>query len=98
MLPALLAALLVLIAARQRLRVLWPLIGTALIALMGVQLHVNFPAPGHGRGSIMLTSLVLAGPLGLHTLLSHWPLLLAQSVLTLSPLLWLRLPGPWRTA
>jgi hypothetical protein len=89
LLPMLLAALLAFIATRQRLSVLWPLVGTALIALMGIQLHVSFPAPSQLRGSITLTSLVLAGPRDLPRVLSHWPLLLTQSALILLPLGWL---------
>lgn len=43
LLAPLLATALVVLAWRQRLAVLWPLIGIALIALMGIRFDVQFP-------------------------------------------------------
>lgn len=85
LLPGLLAVLLTSIAVRQRLSATWPLIGITLIALMGMQTHVSFPAPGQSSGSIMLGMLPFAG----HGPAVYWQTLPAQWMVMLAPALWI---------
>ena len=83
--PALLATLLVRTAMRQRLPLKWPLIGLAMIALLGMQMHASFPQPGHRGGYIMLGALPFAGHLPAY----YWRTQPTQWLFMLAPTLWL---------
>jgi hypothetical protein len=85
LLPVLLAALLNSIAARQRLSAAWPLIGIAIIALLGMQIHIGFPTSGQDRGRVMLGMLVFAG----RGPAIYWQILLAQWSFLLVFALWI---------
>jgi hypothetical protein len=74
-------------AQRQRMKLIWPLLGMALILLLSV--HGSFHADAKGRifGDLG-TILPYKGPLGPGGTI-HWPTFLAQGVLLCLPLAWL---------
>lgn len=78
--------LFVAIAARQRLKLVWPLAATLMLLVLVVRGDVLFAAHQKGHLSIGF-GLVFLQNWGL--LLENWPTALAQYVLTLLPVLWL---------
>jgi hypothetical protein len=85
----LLAFLMAWMAQRQRLKPVWPLLGMAIILLMGV--HGDFSADTRrisiGLGT-MLPFYPVKGPFGPQGMV-HWPTLLGQAALLCLPLAWL---------
>jgi hypothetical protein len=82
-LAPLLAMAFVLSATRQRLWPGWPLLAILLIALLDMQLQVDFPAPGVRGGSLGLGAAIWVS--NFDSLVRHWPLALSQLLLTLLP-------------
>ena len=82
LLGPLLAALLVAAALRQRMTGLWPGIGVAVIALLGMHIQVMFPEAGRHGGHLEIAPALL---MIWHLDPGHWPLLAAQLFLTLLP-------------
>ena len=78
--------LFVAIAARQRMKLVWPLAATLMLLVLVVRGEVLFAAHQKGHLSIGF-GLVFLQNWGL--LLENWPTALAQYVLTLLPVLWL---------
>jgi hypothetical protein len=72
-------------ATRQRLWPGWPLSAILLIALLDMQLHVNFPAPGARGGSLSLGAALWMDHFD--SLIQNWLLVLTQLLLTLAPAL-----------
>ncbi len=86
--PAL-AALLVMAAWHQRLNAKWPLLASAIIAIVGVHMVAHFPQAGQRGGGIGIGTLIdTSQGLGPNWA-SEVPLLLAQFILTLLPAAWL---------
>lgn len=79
------------LAKRQRISMVWPLIGCAVLMLVFVHSDVRFNAPGHpgvlalGIGPVFL-------PATWRFILAIWPSVAAQYVLTLFAVLWLYRP------
>ena len=93
LIPAMLGALLAWMAQRQRMRLLWPLLGMAAILLLN--LHGEFDAGTRHLGITLGTMLDLRlsyhfgkGPFR-PTGTSHWPTLLGQAALLCLPAIWL---------
>jgi hypothetical protein len=76
-----------LLAARQRLPRLWPLLAILLVAVMDLQFQAHFPAPGHRGGTIGVGAALWMDHF--HSLMEEWRLSLTQLLLTLTPALWL---------
>jgi len=83
----LVAALFVAIAARQRLKLVWPLAATLLLLAAFIHSDVSFLP--HHRGHLMLGCGPIFMPSAWKTTVEHWPLVSAQYLLTLLPVLWL---------
>jgi hypothetical protein len=83
--PAL-AFVLAWMAARQRMRLVWPLLGMALILMLGV--HGTFHADANGKAFLGLGTIIpWKGPLGPGGI--DWRVFLAQGALLCLPLAWL---------
>lgn len=74
------------IAARQRLKLVWPLATTALLLILFVHSDVSF-VPRHENLDISFAPLFMAD--SWRMMAEHRPLVTAQYLLTLLPLLWL---------
>jgi hypothetical protein len=83
----LVAALFAAIAARQRLKMVWPAAATLLLLAAFIHSDVNFLP--HDKGHLMLGFGSIFMPSAWKTTVEHWPLVSAQYLLTLLPVLWL---------
>ena len=83
----LLAAAFVLLATRQRMTWVWPLLAVALLVLLDLQFQADFPPPGHRGGTLGIGAVLWLHHPG--NLLNTWPLALVQLALTLLPVLYL---------
>jgi hypothetical protein len=83
----LVAALFAAIAARQRLKLVWPLAATLLLLAAFIHSDVNFLP--HHKGHLMLGFGSILIPSARKAAVEHWPLVTAQYLLTLLPVLWL---------
>jgi hypothetical protein len=81
------ATLFVTIAARQRLKLIWPTAATLLLLAAFIHSEVNFLP--HHKGHLMLGFGSIFMPSAWKTTVEHWPLVSAQYLLTLLPVLWL---------
>jgi len=82
----LLGAMLAWMAERQRLKLIWPLLGMALILVLSV--HGTFHIEPKGRILLGLGTIIpWKGPLGPGGI--DWPVFLAQAALLCLPLVWL---------
>jgi hypothetical protein len=90
-LPPLLATGFVLLAARQKIKLAWPLLAIVLIAMLDLQFSAHFPAPGKTGGTLSIGAALWL----MHgqSWLEAWPLSLARLLLTLAPGLWLVRPA-----
>jgi len=70
------------ILGHQRMTGLWPGIGVAVIALLGMHMQVLFPEAGRHGGHLEIAPALL---MIRHLDPGHWPLLAAQLFLTLLP-------------
>jgi hypothetical protein len=86
LLPAV-AMLFVILARRQRLSSLWPLLAACLILLLSVRMHYQPPTASH-RGSISVGLMPFFLPWARKMFLAEWPLVGAQWLLTLLPAFW----------
>jgi hypothetical protein len=91
LMPLLIASLLVMLAARQRMRLLWPLLGIAMIVTCGLRMNANMVQPGQHGYSIGLGTTILPLPHALGGPGFHFEglIVLAQGILALLPLAWL---------
>jgi hypothetical protein len=82
------AELFVIVAARQRLGLAWPLVTTALLLILFVHSEALFATPGHPGNALRvgLTPVFLSG--AWRVIAVHWPVVTAQYLLTLLPALW----------
>jgi hypothetical protein len=85
----LVATLFVTLAARQRLKLVWPLAATALLPVLFIHSDVNFLPRPMGHGHLMIRSAPIFMSPAWKTMAEHWPLVTAQYLLTLAPFLWL---------
>jgi hypothetical protein len=81
------AVLLVILAQRQRLKPLWPLLGIALLLLATPMFGYRF---GHHHDGNLSAKYGLVIPMRWSTVVRFWPLMLSH-VLTLLPVAWLTL-------
>ena len=81
------AALLVLLAERQRLKLLWPLLGIAVLLLLTPELTSHF---GHRHDGYLRLNYGLVIPMRWSTVVRFWPLMLSHA-LALLPAAWLAL-------
>jgi hypothetical protein len=81
------AALFVAIAARQRLKLIWPIATTLL--LLALFLHGEVSFLPHQKGHLMLGFAPIFQASAQKTMLENWPLIATQYLLTLAPLSWL---------
>jgi hypothetical protein len=80
------AFLLAWMAERQRMKLVWPLLGMVLILMLGV--HGNFHADANGRAFLGLGTIIpWKGPLGPGGI--DWTVFLAQAALLCVPVAWL---------
>jgi hypothetical protein len=79
-----------LLAARQRLKVLWPIVGVVLIALIGsaAQVHASRPPVPGGIGQISMDFALVPPGQGISTGLFHALVILSLAVLPWPWLLW----------
>ena len=82
------AALFVALAARQRLKPIWPLAATLLLLVLFIHSDATF-APGDPEHGIVLGFAPIFEKPAQEVMLDHWPLVTAQYLLTLVPWLWL---------
>lgn len=87
------AALLVMAAWRQRLQAKWPVLASAIIAILGVHMVAHFPQAGQRGGQIGIGVLMEFSHAFGPSLAAEAPLLLAQFFLTLLPAAWLWVAG-----
>jgi hypothetical protein len=76
-----------LLAKRQRLRDLWPLLAILVIALLDLQFQATFPMLGHRGGALGINGGLWL--FHLHGFSETWRLAATQLVLTLLPAFWL---------
>lgn len=81
------AILFVAIAQRQRLKPIWPCIATALLLILFIHGEVNLLPRDKGNLSIEAAPILMTS--GWKMIAEHWPLVMAQYLLTLIPLFWL---------
>lgn len=81
------AILFVAIAARQRLKLIWPFIASMLLLVLVVDSDVLFAA--HGKGHLRLMAGLALLPRVWTRLGENWLQIGAQYVMTILPLLWL---------
>ena len=84
----LMAALFVVAAARQRLKLVWPLAATLLLLLLFIHSDATFAPTDPDRGVVLGFDPVFMAS-ARNVMLQHWPLVAAQYLLTVAPLLWL---------
>jgi hypothetical protein len=84
------ALLFVTIAARQRLRLVWPLAATLVMLVLVIHSNVKFADHDHSR--LMLGAELIFFRQGWMMLAEDWPLTAVQYALTLLPVLWLCRP------
>ena len=84
---ALAAILFVAIAARQRLKLIWPFIASMLLLVLVVQSEVLFAA--HGKGYLKLGFGLALFPQAWTKIGENWLQIGAQYVMTILPVLWL---------
>lgn len=77
------AALFVTLAARQRLKLIWPFVATALLLILFIHSDVSFPPRDTGNLSIGAAPIFMAD--GWKMMSEHWQLVIVQYVLTLLP-------------
>jgi hypothetical protein len=82
------AMLFVVAAARQRLKLVWPLAATLLLLLLFIHTDATFAPADPDRGVVLGFDPVFMKS-AREVMLQHWPLVTAQYLLTLAPLLWL---------
>jgi hypothetical protein len=86
-LPPLLAMAFVILAHRQRMARIWPLLAIGMLALLDLQFQAHFPPAGHRGGTLSIgAALWLVRP---GSFIETWTLAPVQLVLTLLPALWL---------
>jgi hypothetical protein len=81
------ATLFVVIAARQRLKLVWPFVATTLLLALFIHGDVNFLP--RGKGSLMIGAAPIFMAQAWEMMAEHWPLVAAQYLLTLAPVFWL---------
>jgi hypothetical protein len=81
------AALFVAVAARQRLNILWPTVTIILLLTLFIHSDVSFARAGRGHLYINFAPVFMSAARRL--MAEHWPVVTAQYVLTLLPVLWL---------
>ena len=81
------AILFVAIAQRQRLKLVWPCIAIALLLILFIHVEMNWLPRDNGNLSIEAAPIFMAS--GWKMMAEHWPLVMAQDLLTLIPLFWL---------
>jgi len=81
------AALFVAIAARQRLKLVWPCTATLLLLILVIHADVSFLP--HHKGHLMLGFGAIFRASEQKMMLENWPVVTAQYLLTLTPLFWL---------
>lgn len=81
----LIAAALVAVATRQRLHLIWPVLGIALLILLTPEFHFQFGHPHHGN---IQAGYDLAFPSQWPDMAKFWPLM-ASHLLALTPIAWL---------
>ena len=81
------AMLFVTIAARQRLKLIWPLAATT--ALLVLFTHADVVFLPRESGQLMIGGAPIFTREGWEMIAEHWPLVIAQHLLTIVPLLWL---------
>jgi hypothetical protein len=82
------AALFVALAARQRLKPIWPLAATLLLLVLFIHSDATF-APSDPEHGIVLGFAPIFENSAQDVMLEHWPLVMVQYLLTLVPCLWL---------
>ena len=81
------ATLFVAIAARQRLKLIWPLVATIMLLALFIHSDVNFLP--RNKVSLVMGFAPIFQASAQKTMLENWPLIAAQYLLTLIPLFWL---------
>jgi len=81
------AALFVAMAARQRLKLVWPLVATLLLLTLFIHSDVNFLPRKTGQLTIGAAPIFMASAWKM--MAEHWPTVSAQYLLTFTPLVWL---------
>jgi hypothetical protein len=81
------AILFVAIAQRQRLKLIWPCIATALLLILFIHGEVNLLPRDGTNLSLEAAPIFMAS--GWKMIAEHGPLVMAQDLLTLIPLFWL---------
>ena len=92
-LPAVMAAIFVFWALRQRLSYVWPLVAIILVGMLDMQFRARFPASGQPGGTISLGGTLWLLHWG--SWLQSWPLSLARLCVTLLPATWLIRRNGW---
>ncbi|HET7084638.1 MAG TPA: hypothetical protein VFI23_07705 [Rhizomicrobium sp.] len=80
------AVLFVVIAARQRLKLIWPCLATGMMLVLFIHSEVSFLPRSKGHLGIGAAPIFMGA---WKEMVEHWPLVSAQYFLTLTPVLWL---------
>ncbi|HSS14749.1 MAG TPA: hypothetical protein VLL04_12695, partial [Rhizomicrobium sp.] len=81
------AILFVAIARHQRLKLVWPLIATLVLLALFFYCDVKFAS--HGKGHLMIGFAPIFMAVAWKTMGEHWPVVAAQYLLTILPMMWL---------